>query len=289
MTAFDDAFYILKNEYSFDLTHDSLLLKGKFEEANQLRGMRQFVLENENSADPAMRQAAEDMYQKLTQIMSAQSGTAPMQQPQGPVGEGANLNQMNAPPPQHPMMKAWTNLKKNVISQQDGQQYSMPPAIASMAQRPQVPETAPTGFLGGQRPTGDMTTGGPQTMNVQENQANMGTAFEQQGHIPGMAQVTRAPHPSPFGNREGGVNTGKSVNPQDYEKMTEYNRQNPSFSGANFEEGNTNHMGRPEVNNFESNSETLMDMGHRDQRGFETTAQVPGGTYGDQFAPSRQF
>jgi len=115
MTAFADAFHILKNEHLFDVAHDSLLQKGKAEEAIQLRQMRQFVLDNENSPDPAMRQAAEDMYQKLTQIMSAQSRTAPMQPPQGPVGEGATMGDMSQPtqPPQHPMMKAWDFFRSN--------------------------------------------------------------------------------------------------------------------------------------------------------------------------------
>lgn len=115
MTAFNDAFYILKNEYMFDVAHDNLLRKGKAEEAIELRQMRQFVLNNENSPDPAMRQAAEDMYQKLTQIMSAQSRTPPMQPPQGPVGEGAAMGDMSQPaqPPQHPMMKAWDFFKSN--------------------------------------------------------------------------------------------------------------------------------------------------------------------------------
>ena len=190
MTAFDDAFYILKNEYSFDLAHNAMLRKGKMEEANQLRGMRQFVLDNENSADPAMRQAAEDMYQKLTQIMSAQSGTAPMQQPQGPVGEGANLNQMSQPPepPQHPMMKAWANLKKNVIGNQNGQEYNMPAPIASMAQRP-------TQQLN--QNMGQPSVTGPLTMNVQGNEPHpMGEQFGT-GPAPG-AQVTRMPAPHPY-------------------------------------------------------------------------------------------
>ena len=224
MTAFDDAFYILKNEYSFDLTHDSLLLKGKFEEANQLRGMREFVLENENSADPSMRQAAEDMYQRLTAIMSAQSRTAPMQPPEGPVGEGASAGGMSQPPepPQHPMMKAWANLKKNVIGMQDGQEYNMPDPIASMAQRRQVPETmtqttqtpAP-GMFGrfkqpetnrAEIPTGQMSLGqrppAPSEQPygegaVQPNAPHpMGAQFGV-GAAPG-AEVTRMPAPHPY-------------------------------------------------------------------------------------------
>ena len=130
MTAFDDAFYLLKNEHFFDLAYDSLLLKGKFEDAHQMQGMRQFVLENENSGDPAKRQAAEEMYEHLTRLMSHTSNpmaaeqspqmpqiaghNAPMPEGPRPVGEGGAMSSMNepAPPPQHPMMKAWASLKQ---------------------------------------------------------------------------------------------------------------------------------------------------------------------------------
>ncbi|MAN60639.1 MAG: hypothetical protein CMI60_01705 [Parvibaculum sp.] len=224
MTAFNDAFYILKNEYMFDIAHDNLLRKGKAEEAMELRSMRQFVLNNENSPDPAMRQQAEDMYQKLTQIMSAQSRTPPMQPPQGPVGEGATMGQMSQPPMSQtsPLEKAWGFLRKNVIGMQEAGsrntpiQYNMPPAVASMAQRPQVPETmsqtmetpAP-GMFGrfkqpvtntAQIPTGQMTTGGPATMNVQQNPENPMAGMGGMGQMmaaPGAA-VERMPRPSPF-------------------------------------------------------------------------------------------
>ena len=48
--------------------------------------------------------------------MSAQSRTPPMEQPQGPVGEGAAAADMSQPPqppqpPEHPMMKAWEFFK----------------------------------------------------------------------------------------------------------------------------------------------------------------------------------
>ena len=315
MTAFDDAFYILKNEYSFDLTHDSLLLKGKFEEANQLRGMRQFVLENENSADPAMRQAAEDMYQKLTQIMSAQSGTAPMQQPQGPVGEGANLNQMNAPPPQHPMMKAWANLKKNVVGHQDGQEYNMPGPIASMSQREQIPETmtqtmesqAP-GMMGrfkqpvqqtaqiptgqnslGQRPAtiqpnGDLVNPPPPPMPgmpsgggpVQENQSQLGSYFEQQNNAPG-AQVNVAPRPGPFA-------------PSDDDPMGHSDSYQQSLSGQGYY---VNDAGQDVTDHDLATSTTQEGRRFRNdpvgqsRNSWMGGDQAPQGSYGDQFAPNR--
>lgn len=113
MTAFSDAFFVLKNEHRFDVLIDSVLRKGKAEDAIALQQMRQFVLDNENSPDPAMRQAAEDMYQKLTQMMSQRRGVTPTPRPEGPVGEGAEMTEMSEPamPPQHPMKKAWEFFK----------------------------------------------------------------------------------------------------------------------------------------------------------------------------------
>ena len=178
MTAFSDAFFILKNEHRFDLLIDSVLRKGKAEDAIALQQMRQFVLDNENSPDPAMRQAAEDMYQKLTQMMSQRRGVTPTPKPEGPVGEGAEMTDMSQPtmPPQHPMKKAWDFLKMdNVIGMLGNQEYKMPPVIQSMMQRPQTPETMtqtmevpPSGPLARYRrpdiftteiPTGQMTLG----------------------------------------------------------------------------------------------------------------------------------
>jgi len=301
MTAFNDAFFLLKNEHSFDLTHDSLLLKGKFEEANQLRGMRQFVLENENSADPAMRQAAEDMYQRLTAIMSAQSGTAPMQPPEGPVGEGAAAADMSQPPepPQHPMMKAWMNLKKNVIGMQDGQQFNMPPPIESMSQRQQIPETmtqtmesqAP-GMMGrfkqpvqqtAQIPTGQNILGARPEGAVQENQAQVGSSFEQQSNAPG-ANVSVAPRPGPFAPTE-----------NDPMGHTAYNQ--PSLSGQGYytnaqgEDVTDNTYADPNRGNGESAKRfnDPVGTGPGTAPAWMSTNEAPQGSYGDQFQPDRQF
>ena len=219
MTAFSDAFFILKNEHRFDLLIDSVLRKGKAEDAIALQQMRQFVLDNENSPDPAMRQAAEDMYQKLTQMMSQRRGVTPTPRPEGPVGEGAEMTDMSQPamPPQHPMKKAWDSLRKNVVGMDYNQkipaEYNMPPAVASMAQRPQVPETKPhtvtypaqglfSRLRGRQsqtypRRTGHTVSGGPTTMDVQENPPHpMGEQFGA-GPAPG-AQVERMPPPDPY-------------------------------------------------------------------------------------------
>jgi hypothetical protein len=301
MTAFNDAFYILKNEYMFDVAHDNLLRKGKAEEAIELRQMRQFVLDNEQSPDPAMRQAAEDMYQKLTQIMSAQSRTPPMQPPQGPIGEGATMGDMSQPaqPPQHPMMKAWNNLRKNVVGMQDGVQYSMPPSVASMAQRPLVPEmttqTSPAPGMFGrfkqpvttQVPTGNTVMGGPQTMNVQENpQSPMagfgeGAGFSTHGGIesmgapPGRA-VERMPHPSPFNFADSVPNRSLAGQGYTVDHAGEFQRPKNPYEG------------RMNIERFEERLGAPLGVEHHAGRNhLNTAAQAQAG---DQFnRRTRQF
>ena len=205
MAAFSDAFFILKNEHRFDLLMDSVLQKGKAEDAIALQQMRQFVLENENSSDPAMRQAAEDMYQKLTQMMSQRRGVTPTLKPEGPVGEGAEMTEMSQPamPPQHPMMKAWNFLKMdNVIGMAGGQEYKMPPVIQSMMQRPQTPEMmnqtmesrAPGMFGRFKQPV-------TQTAQIPTGQMALGQRPMEQFDVSGMAN-SMSPAPQGFPPRE---------------------------------------------------------------------------------------
>lgn len=303
MTAFADAFHILKNEHLFDVTHDILLRKGKAEEAIELRQMRQFVLDNENSPDPAMRQAAEDMYQKLTQIMSAQSRTPPMQAPKGPVGEGATMGDMSQPaqPPQHPMMKAWDNLRKNVVGFQDGQEYKMPPSVASMAQREQIPETMtqtmqsqapgmfgrfkqpvrqtaqiPTGQMSlGERPPSRLDSGGQPVYPVQNRlregavQGNLPHPMggSNIGPAPG-AQVTRMPRPGPYAEDKAGF---------------EHNILSDRNFGT-FSRGGQQPMGS------DSHYYQQLREHSRDRKGkYMTDEDYTQQLYGDQFNPNRQF
>ena len=96
----------------------------------------------------------------------------------------------------------------------------MPPSIASMAQRPQVPEmmtqtmdvpTQAPGMFGRFKapvmqqhtteiPTGHTVTGGPQTMDVQQNPENPMAGIGGMGQMmpPPGAAVERMPRPSPF-------------------------------------------------------------------------------------------
>jgi len=204
MTAFDEAFTLLKVEHAFDLMEGHLLQKGKMDEAMELQAMREFVNVNAESADPAKRQAAEEMLRQLTQLMSSRRPD-PVQIPPRPVGEGG----IPTASTEHPAVeKAFDFLKKNVVGMQNDIEYSMPESVASMAQRPQVPEMQ-RGFFGRMKPTGQMNLGGPQTMDVQENAQNpmagfgtghpdaLATGMGQMMTPPGAA-VERMPHPSPF-------------------------------------------------------------------------------------------
>lgn len=285
----------------FDRACDALLRKGKAEEMIQLQQMRQFVLDNENSPDPAKRQAAEDMYQHLTRIMSAQSRTSPMVAPEGPVGEGGSMGAMagSAQPPEHPMMKAWDNLRKNVIGMQDGVQYSMPPSVASMSQRPLVPEmttqtTPAPGMFGRfkqpvttQVPTGDMVMGGSQTMNVQENPQSPMAGFgqgagystaggiESMGAPPGRA-VERMPHPSPFNFADSVPNRSLAGQGYTVTDAGEYQRPKNPYEGKRLREQFEERLAAP-----------LGAEGYAGRNHLNTAAQAQAG---DQFnRRSRQF
>jgi len=295
MTAFSDAFYILKNEHFFDIAYNDLVEKGKAEEFIQLQQRRQFVLDNENSPDPAMRQAAEDEYQKLMQEMSARRGQQPMGGPEGPVGEGAAMGQMSQPPMSQasPLEKAWGFLKKNVVGHQDGQEYNMPDPISSMAQRQQVPETmtqttqtpAP-GMFGrfkqpvtntAEIPTGQMSLGqreGPVQPNAPHPMG--GTNI---GQAPG-AEVTRAPRPGPF--------KPTSSDPMGHE--------GPSFQTSLSGQGYyTNEQGEAVTDNV-YDRKNMSRMGNDDfdlpvgqAPRWMSSQDTPDGSYGDQFNPNRQF
>ena len=300
MSAFNDAFTILKMNFNLDNLLNSMLQKGQMEDASQLRQMRQFVMENENSADPAKRQAAEEMYEHLTRLMShlggnrEQSGpemppvqgfNAPPPEGPRPVGEGGAIGEVQQPA-QHPMMKAWLSLKKNVIGNQGGVEYKMPDPIASMSQREQVPEMQPKGFFGRMKPTGEMTTGSRPQGAVQQNaqnpmdgfgagQDNNATAMGGMGvgAVPG-AQVTRMPRPNPF-----------PVDVADQHQMGGFQEQNPSFSGRGFEEGNTSDYGGPA--RTMSSQDRAWSGGRLTD--YRPTSVIPGGTHGDQFAPNIDF
>ena len=93
MKPFERSFMLLKSDGFID----NLVKMGKEQDAMQMQAMRQFVLENENSSDPAMREAAEEMYQYLTELMSHLGSDRMGESPQMPQVAG-----FNAPPPTPP-------------------------------------------------------------------------------------------------------------------------------------------------------------------------------------------
>ena len=242
--AFDAAFDIVKmshfeRQYGYEFVLDAI---SKAVQDPRVEKMRMFVLQNMDSPDPRMRAQAERIYAQLTQIMSGAGGKISAATPLGvdpspppnPAGLMSTANPqgeapMMSPKPMAKALDAFFDaefIKKNVIGMQEAGrrgtpvQYKMPPAIASMAQRPQVPEmmtqtmdvpTQAPGMFGRfkapvmqehttQIPTGHTVTGGPQTMNVQQNPENPMAGIGGMGQMmpaPG-ATVERMPRPSPF-------------------------------------------------------------------------------------------
>ena len=290
MTAFDEAFTLLKVEHAFDLMEGHFLQKGKMDEAMELQAMREFVNVNAESADPAKRQAAEEMLQQLTGLMSRRRPD-PVQLPPRPVGEGG----IPTASTEHPAVeKAFDFLKKNVVGIQDGVQYTMPPAIASMAQRPQVPQfmeqtmeipTRAPGIFGRFKkpvmrrrtediPTGQLGLGGPQTMNVQENpQMPFQSLLEQQ--LPAGAQVTRMPRPGPYAEEPTGMEHDISSD-RNFGTITHGRLSDRNPMGFGSDQGtadNFYHQGNPESQGkFMTHADYQQQMLH-----------------GDQFNPNRQF
>ena len=208
---------------------------------------------------------------------------------------------------------AWTLLKsdimhkENVIGMQDGTQYTMPPAIASMAQRPQQPEMMTQqmevqqqqpGFFGRfKQPTTEMrTTQVPTGANVVGRRpgyfanVNAGPIQTNSPHplgaiaadpAPG-AQVTRMPRPGPF--------------PEGYSSNAS---RMPSFSNYQGHYSNGAHLsgfdGRGTIGTRPANILDLPYHGtrgniHSDEGGLErNSGQIQQEYYGDQFGPKRSF
>lgn len=240
--AFDSAFNIIKASH-FQATYGpEFFLKAIG--GPEVEAMRSYVQMNESHPHPEVQQSVEDVYEHLTALASGQETPKPrmfsmqelseMRQSGGPMSTEDPQGTVDARAT--PMQKAFRALldahflRKNVVGMQDGIEYSQPPSISSMAQRPQIPETmmqtmqtqAP-GMFGrfkqpvtrtAQIPTGQMSLGGPRTMNVQQNAQNplegfgagvqnaLSSGMGEMMSPPG-AEVTRMPHPSPFGDGYG--------------------------------------------------------------------------------------
>ena len=124
MQSFEQAYFLIKSDDIIDL----LIKMGRQDDALQMRNMRQFVLENQNSTDPGMREAADEMYQYLTQLQNYLGGDKTGESPQMPQVAGFNAPPLDPPrpreqeevtgahegiPPEHPVpiQKAWNFLK----------------------------------------------------------------------------------------------------------------------------------------------------------------------------------
>ena len=194
--AFDSAFEIikmnhLKATYGAVALFDSILMKAKEDEIlrKNLEDYMQMSMAELTALPPDEKEYAFNL------IQAARAGVNPSPPPNPENLVSTEDPQGQATMPKKPMTKALDAffnaefIKKNVVGMQDGVQYAMPPSVASMSQRPQVPEmmtqtmdvpTQAPGMFGRfkapviqqhttQIPTGNMVMGGPQTMNVQEN------------------------------------------------------------------------------------------------------------------------
>ena len=221
--AFDSAFDIIKASH-FQATYGpEFLLKAIG--GPEVGAMRSYVQMNKQHPHPDVQESVEEVYNHLTALVSGRETPKPrmfdmhelaeMREAKAGPMSTANPEGTVAPQAPTPMQKAFRALldahflRKNVMGTQDGIQYSLPPSVASMAQRPQVPEMQGGGFFRRPRPTGQTVLGGPTTMNVQPNAPNpmagFGTGMDNamsggMGEMmpPPGAQIERMPHPSPF-------------------------------------------------------------------------------------------
>ena len=241
--AFDSAFEIikmnhLKATYGAVALFDSILMKAREDEIlrKNLEDYMQMSMAELTALPPDEKEYAFNL------IQAARAGVNPSPPPNPENLVSTEDPQGQATMPKKPMAKALDaffdaeSIRKNVIGTQEAGrrntpvQYSMPPSVASMAQRPQVaemeaqttqvPQQAP-GMFGRFKapvmtdqttlvPTGDTVAGGPATMNVQQNPENpmagIGMGVENahaaglggQMMLPPGATVERMPRPSPF-------------------------------------------------------------------------------------------
>ena len=132
MNPFERSYMLLKSDGFID----NLIKMGREQDAMQMQAMRQFVLDNQNSSDPALREAAEEMYSYLTQVMSYMGSDRTGESPQMPQVAGFNAplpdtsrppmadnveaNRPMGVPAEHPMIgksaidMAWDMLQKKL-------------------------------------------------------------------------------------------------------------------------------------------------------------------------------
>ena len=277
--AFDSAFEIikmnhLKATYGAVALFDSILMKAREDEIlrKNLEDYMQMSMAELTALPPDEKEYAFNL------IQAARAGVNPSPPPNPENLVSTEDPQGQATMPKKPMTKALDAffnaefIKKNVVGMQEtGRtntpvQYKMPPAIASMAQRPQVPEmmtqtmdvpTQAPGMFGRFKapvmqqhtteiPTGHTVTGGPATMNVQQNPENPMAGVGNMGQMmpaPGAA-VERMPRPSAFRfdsiPKESLAGQGYTVN-----EAGEYQRPKNTYEGKGFRQMFEDRLARP--------------------------------------------
>jgi len=303
--AFDSAFNIIKMNH-LRANYGAALFNSILMKAMEDDVLRKNLEDYMNmSMEELVALPPEEKEHAFNLIQAARSGVDPSPPPNPANLVSTEDPQGEAEMPKRPMAKALDAffnaefIRKNVIGMQGGTEYSMPEGVASMAQRPQVPEMQPRGLFGRMKPTGEMTVGqrppvsqlpgmppaplseGPVQQNAPNPMGSFGTGGEHGGigltqrTAPG-AQVTRMPRPSPF-----------PVNVEDDHAMGAFQEQHPSFSGRGFEAGNRGAYGSP-IKTSEAQSRLGSLTGDK-LTDYSPLSVIPSGTYGDQFAPNINY
>ena len=199
------------------------------------------------------------------------------------------------------LLKSDIMVRKNVIGMQDGTQYKMPPAIASMAQRPQQPEMMTQqmevqqqqpGFFGRFRqptttmqstqvPTGANVVGRrPDVFPLQDGPMQTNSPHPlgavAASPAPG-AQVTRMPRPGPFMDGPYGV-----VNSYDTYAPNVPSLSN--FRGVHHLASDVRPIGNHAAQGTRGNQHTQTGDGR-----YMTAEERMQDYHGDQFGPARSF
>lgn len=294
--AFDSAFDIIKMNhlranYGAAL-FDSILMKAMEDDVlrKNLEDYMNMSMEELIALPPEEKEHAFNL------IQAARSGVDPSPPPNPANLVSTEDPQGEATMPKKPMAKALDAffnaefIRKNVIGMQDGIEYSMPPSVASMAQRPQVPEMQPTGFFGRMKPTGDMTVGQRPPVSqlpgmppaplsegpVQQNPPHPMGDMMGVGAAPG-AEVTRMPRPGPYpGYSQRETHTPPDRNPS----LSNIREQTPYSQTAYL------HQGQPAVGEPKLQADRrFASRGYN----FYHGPSAPQGAYGDQFAPDIRY
>lgn len=294
--AFDTAFDMIKMNHlraSYGAAlFDSILMKAMEDDVlrKNLEDYMNMSMEELIALPPEEKEHAFNL------IQAARSGVDPSPPPNPANLMSTKDPQGEATMPKKPMAKALDAffdaefIRKNVIGMQGGTEYKMPPSIASMAQRQQVPEMQPRGLFGRMKPTGDMTVGQrpPSRLDsegqpvypvqnrleegaVQQNPPHPMGDMMGAGPAPG-AEVTRMPRPGPY---PGDTNLDTHYPPTRNPSIENIRRNSP--------------VGNIHYRNL--SNPTVGSPTYGESRGFDyfNASSPPQGSFGDQFAPRIRY